>query len=80
MTDIWRMKEMLNFALSLILNEVKSAPSIYAALKAPILIRNDSITSKESKAEKMLVNILYVVRVTSILVRYGKIFIYEAEF
>ena len=47
MMDILRTKAMLNFALSLIPN----APSIYPASKAPILMRNDSLTSEESKAK-----------------------------
>ena len=45
---------MLNFALSLIPKGSKNAPFIYRALKAPILIRNDSLTSEESKAKKPL--------------------------
>ena len=50
MTDILRTKAMLNFALSLISKGVKNAPSIYRALKAPILIRNYSlILSPEQK-------------------------------
>ena len=32
----------------------KSAPFIYPALKAPILIRNDSLISEDSKAKKGL--------------------------
>ena len=45
---------MLNFELFLIPNGGKNAPSIHPALKAPILIRNDSLTSKEFKAKKRL--------------------------
>ena len=51
LTDILRTKVMLNFALSLIPKGGKNAPSVCPALKAPILIRNDSLTSEESKAE-----------------------------
>ena len=54
MTDILRTKAMLNFALFLIPREAKNAPSIYPALKAPILIRNDSLTSEVSKAKNRL--------------------------
>ena len=43
---------MLNFAWSLILKGVKKC--IYSALKAPILIRNDSLTSEDSKAKNVL--------------------------
>ena len=46
MTDILRAKTVLNFALSLIPKGGKNAPSIYPGLKAPILIRNDSLTSE----------------------------------
>ena len=54
-------KAMQNFAFSLIPKGGKNAPSIYSALKAPILIRNDSITSEESKAgKKTFGNTLYV--------------------
>ena len=60
---------MLIFALSLILKRVRNAPSSYPALKVPILITNDSLTSEESKAKKPFVNKLYV---RSILVEYGK--------
>ena len=60
MTDISRTKVMLNFELSLIPKGGKKAPSIYPALAAPILIRNDSLTSEESKAKKPFVNTLYV--------------------
>ena len=45
---------MLNFALSLISKEGKNAPSIYPDLKAPILIRNDSLNYEESKAKNCL--------------------------
>ena len=54
MTDILRTKATLNFALSLISNGGKNSPSIYPALKASILIRNDSLTSEESKAKNRL--------------------------
>ena len=45
---------MLNYALSLIPGEAKNALSIYPALKAPVLIRNDSLTSEKSTAENCL--------------------------
>ena len=48
-TDILRTKAMLNFALSLIAKGGKDSPSTYPALKAPILLRNDSLTSEVSK-------------------------------
>ena len=60
MTDILRTKAMLNFTLSLIPKGGKNVPSIYPALKTPIVIRNDSLTSEESNAKKPFVNILYV--------------------
>ena len=34
--------------------------SIYPTLKAPILIGSDSLTSKESEAKTVCINILYV--------------------
>ena len=49
--DILKTKAMLNFALFLILKGGKNAPFNYAALQSPILIRNDSLTSEESKAK-----------------------------
>ena len=52
MTDILRTKGMLNFALSVILKGGKNAPSTYPSLKAPVLIRNDNLTSEESKLKK----------------------------
>ena len=52
--DILRTKAMLNFALFLIPKRGKNAPSIYPALKAPTLIRYDSLTSEESKAKNRL--------------------------
>ena len=54
MTDIFRTKAMLNFALSLIPRGGQNAPFIYPALKAPILIRNDSLTSEETTAKNRL--------------------------
>ena len=53
MTDILRTNAMSNFALFSILEGGKNAPSIYPALKSPILIRNDSMTSEESKAKRV---------------------------
>ena len=50
MTDILRTGEMLNLALSSILKGVKNEHSIYPS----ILIRNDSLTSQESKAKNCL--------------------------
>ena len=41
---------MLNFALSLIPKGDENSPSFYPGLKAPILIRNDSLTSEGLKA------------------------------
>ena len=43
---------MLNFRLFLIPKGGQNAPSIYPALKAPILIRNGSLISEKSKAVK----------------------------
>ena len=61
MADILRTNAMLNFELSLILKGGKKAPSIYPALKEPILIRNDSRTSEESKTKNCsLIHTLYV--------------------
>ena len=54
MTHILRRKEILSFALSLIPKEVKNTPFIYPALKTPILIRIDSLSSEESKAKDRL--------------------------
>ena len=45
---------MLNFALSLIPKGGKNTPSVYPALKAPILIRYDSLTFEESKTKHRL--------------------------
>ena len=50
---------MLNFALSSIPNRAKNVPSFCPALKALILIRNDNLTSEESKAKKPSVNSSY---------------------
>ena len=54
MTDILRTIAMLNFACSLIPKGSKNVPSIYPVLKAPILIRTDSLTSEEPKAKNSL--------------------------
>ena len=54
MTDILRTTAILNFALSLIPKGGKNTPSTHPALKAPILIRNDSLASEESKAKNQL--------------------------
>ena len=54
MTDFLRTKAMLNFALSLIPKRDKNTPSVYPALKAPILIRYDSLTFEESKTKHRL--------------------------
>ena len=51
-TDILRTKAMLNFVFNS--QGAKNAPSIYLALKATILIKNDNLTSEESKAENNL--------------------------
>ena len=48
--DILRTKTMLNFAMYSVPKGGKNVASIYLALKAPILIRNDILTSEESKA------------------------------
>ena len=45
--DILKAEKMLNFVLSSILNGDENASSIYPALKAPILIRNDNLTTRE---------------------------------
>ena len=50
-TTILRKKAMLDFALCSIPKGGKNALSIYHALKAPFLIRNDSSNSGESKAK-----------------------------
>ena len=42
---------MLNFAMFSIPKGDKNASSVCPALKAPILIRNDSLTSEEFKAK-----------------------------
>ena len=57
---------MLNFALFSLPKGGKNASSIYPALKAPILIRFDSLTSKESKAKKTFVKTAYLEQVMSI--------------
>ena len=49
-----RIKVMLNFALSSIPKGGKYAPSIYSALKSPILNINDSLTSEEFNAKNRL--------------------------
>ena len=54
MTDILRTKAMLNFELYSIPKGEKLHPSIYPALQSPILIRNDSLISEESKAKTMV--------------------------
>ena len=51
--DILRTKAVLNFALSLIPKGGKNA-TFYLALQAPILIRNDSLTSEESNTKNHL--------------------------
>ena len=51
---------MLNFALFSLPKGGKNAYSIFPALKAPSLIRNDSLTSEESKAKKRFVDTSYV--------------------
>ena len=45
---------MLSYASSLIPKGGKNASSIYPALKLPIFIRNDSLTSEEWKAKNSL--------------------------
>ena len=51
---------MLNFELSSIPKKAKNAPSLYPALKVPILIRNDGLMSYESKAKTRLQNMICV--------------------
>ena len=51
MTNILRTKAMLNFAFFWLPKEGKNTCSIYPALNVPVLIRNDSLTSEESKAK-----------------------------
>ena len=46
------MKAMLNVALSSIPKGRRNELSIYPVLKAPILTRNDSLFSEESKEKK----------------------------
>ena len=53
-TDILRTKAMLNFAFSLILMGRKKRTFHYPGSNVPILIRNDSLTSEESKTENCL--------------------------
>ena len=50
-TGTLRTKAMLNFKLSSILNGDKNAPLIYPTLEVPAFIRNDSLTSDESKTK-----------------------------
>ena len=53
--DILRTKAMLNFALFFFSKEAKMRfLFLKPALKAPILISNDSLTSEESKAKNRL--------------------------
>ena len=49
--DILKTKAMLNFVLSFIPKGRKKCTFIYPALKAPILIKNHSLTSEESKTK-----------------------------
>ena len=51
MKNILRTKAMLNFALFSFPKGGKHVCSIYLALKAQILIRNDSLIFEESKAK-----------------------------
>ena len=57
---------MLHFALSSILKGTKMHFPLISALKAAVLIKNDSSTSEESKAKKPFVNISYVGQLMSI--------------
>ena len=66
MKDNLRTKAMLNFALFLLPKAGQNVSSIYPASKALILIRNDSLTSEESKAKKSFMNISYAEQVISI--------------
>ena len=51
MTDILRSKAMLNFALPLIPKGGKKCSLYLSSFESPHLIRNDSLTSEESKAK-----------------------------
>ena len=53
MTDILRTKAMLNFALSLIPKGGKKCTFYLSSFESPILIRNDSLTSEEFKANRL---------------------------
>ena len=57
-TDSERTKEIF-FPCLQVPREVKNTPFIYPALKTPILIRNESLSSEDSKAKKSFVNILH---------------------
>ena len=63
--DILRTKAVLNIALSSV-PKGSNESSIYLASGAPIFVRNDSMTSKESKCKKLFVNTSYVEQVMSI--------------
>ena len=60
MTNILRIKAVLDFTLRSIPKGGKNATSTYPALKASILIRNDSLTSEESKAKNHIQNELSI--------------------
>ena len=66
---------MLNFALSLIPKGGNNAPSIYPALKAPISIRNDSLTLRNPKQKSVCKYLTCSMRARSNLVEYSKILI-----
>ena len=53
-TDILSTKAMLNFVLSFIPKGGKKCTFNLSSLKAPILIKNDSLTFEESKAKNRL--------------------------
>ena len=52
--DILSTKAMLNFVLSFIPKGGKKCTFNLSSLKAPILIKNDSLTFEESKAKNRL--------------------------
>ena len=68
---------MLHFALSLIPKEVNRCTFHLHCLKAPILIRKNSLTCEKSKAKKTVCKYVYVERVMSILCGYGGTLIFK---
>ena len=52
--DILRTEEMLNFALFQYPRESKNAPGFPAAFEMNVIIRNDSLTSREHRTKDCL--------------------------